>query len=100
MVYSGINWPGAADTMLPEGLQYNSIANITSMIKSLGMNVVRLTYAIEMVDDIVSDNPNSSLQNTLSNALGPTNGSIVLQQILEHNPSFTANTTRLEVWSC
>ena len=97
VVYAGVNWPGAADTMLPEGLQYNSVANIVTMIKSLGMNVIRLTYAIEMIDDIESNSPNQSLQNTLTNALGAENGSTVLQQILDKNPSFTANTTRLEV---
>lgn len=61
------------------------------------MNVVRLTYAIEMVDDIFS-NKNSTLSAALDNALGSVNGSIVLQQILSHNPSFTASTTRLEVY--
>ena len=97
VVYAGVNWPGAADTMLPEGLQYNSVANIVSMVKGLGMNVIRLTYAIEMIDDIESNSPNQSLQNTLTNALGAENGSTVLQQILNNNPSFTENTTRLEV---
>lgn len=82
---------------IPEGLQYQSIESIVSMIKSLGMNVVRLTYAIEMVDDIFS-NKNSTLSAALDNALGSVNGSIVLQQILSHNPSFTASTTRLEVY--
>lgn len=61
------------------------------------MNVIRLTYAIEMVDDIFS-NKNSTLSAALDNALGSVNGSIVLQQILSHNPSFTASTTRLEVY--
>lgn len=83
--------------MLPEGLQYSSVANIVSKIKELGMNVIRLTYAIEMIDDIYSNNPNSSLQGTLMNALGATNGTKVLKQILHHNPQFTASTTRLEV---
>lgn len=98
VVYAGVNWPGAADTMLPEGLQYNSISNIVGFIKSLEMNVVRLTYAIEMVDDYLGDSPNQSLQATLINALGDTNGSKVLQQILDNNSQFTAQTTRLEVW--
>ncbi|KAI4153850.1 MAG: hypothetical protein LQ340_002060 [Diploschistes diacapsis] len=97
VLYAGLNWPGAADTMLPEGLQYNSVSNIISMIKSLGMNVIRLTYAIEMIDDIASSNPNQTLQNTLLNALGSNNGSEVLQEILKYNPSFNAQTTRLEV---
>jgi hypothetical protein len=97
IVYKGVNWPGAADAMIPEGLQYQSIANIVSGIKSLGMNVVRLTFAIEMVDDIVSGSPNSQLGNSLNNALGATNGSKVLAQILKKNPQFTSSTTRLQV---
>ncbi|PIB02826.1 hypothetical protein CB0940_11967 [Cercospora beticola] len=96
--FAGVNWPGAADTMLPEGLQYNSIANIVSFIKSLNMNVVRLTYAIEMIDDIFSNSPNQSLQNTLINALGDTNGRKVLAQVLKNNPGFTKDTTRLQVF--
>ena len=79
------------------GLQYNSVANIVSMVKSLGMNVIRLTYAIELVDDIESANDNSTLQNTLTNALGTENGTVVLEAILNNNPGFTANTTRLQV---
>lgn len=98
VVYAGVNWPGAADTMLPEGLQYNSIANIVGFVKSLGMNVVRLTYAIEMIDDYYTNSPNQTLQNTLNHALGSTNGPKVLQQILKNNPSFTSQTTRLQVF--
>ncbi|KAM0721311.1 hypothetical protein Q7P37_003599 [Cladosporium fusiforme] len=98
VVYAGVNWPGAADAMLPEGLQYNSIANIVGLIKSLDMNVVRLTFAIEMVDDIYSDSPDQTLEATLVKALGQENGTVILDQILEHNPELTAETTRLEVF--
>jgi hypothetical protein len=97
VVYKGVNWPGAADAMIPEGLQYQSIANIVSGIKSLGMNVVRLTFAIEMVDDIISGSSKSTLGNSLNNALGTTNGPKVLQQILKKNPQFTSSTTRIQV---
>jgi len=97
VVYAGVNWPGAADTMLPEGLQYQSIKNIVNKISSLGANVIRLTYAIEMIDDIYSYSPNSTLQNTLINALGTVNGTIVLNEILKKNSQFTPYTTRLEV---
>jgi len=97
IVFAGADWPGAGETMLPEGLQYNSIANIVSKIKSAGLNVIRLTYAIEMIDDNYSDGPNQSLQSTLTNALGADNGPTVLAQMLKSNPSFTAQTTRLEV---
>lgn len=97
IVYKGVNWPGAADAMIPEGLQYSSIANIVSGIKSLGMNVVRLTFAIEMVDDIYSNSQHNTLSASLNNALGTTNGPKVLQQILKKNPQFTSSTTRLQV---
>jgi len=97
VVYAGVNWPGAADTMLPEGLQYNSVAGIVSLIKSLDMNVVRLTFAIEMIDDIYDDSPDQSLQATLIKALGEANGTTILGQILEQNPDFTSDMTRLEV---
>lgn len=99
VIYAGVNWPGAADAMLPEGLQYNSIENIVGFVKDLGMNVVRLTYAIEMIDDIFDDSPNQSLEATLKNALGEANATVVLGQVLERNPQFTAETTRLEVCS-
>lgn len=32
--------------MIPEGLQYQPIAAIVSKIRSLGMNAIRLTYAV------------------------------------------------------
>lgn len=99
VVYAGVNWPGAADTMLPEGLQYASVADIVGFVKSLGMNIVRLTYAMEMVDDYFEDSPDQSLEATLVNALGESNGSKILQDILGKNPQFTAETTRLEVFA-
>lgn len=48
VTYAGINWPGHGEAMIPEGLQYQSIETIVSRVKSLGMNVIRLTYAIEV----------------------------------------------------
>ncbi|KAI5205944.1 glycoside hydrolase family 5 protein [Aureobasidium subglaciale EXF-2481] len=97
VVYAGVNWPGAADVMIPEGLQYQSVSSIMSKIKDLGMNVIRLTYAIELVDDIYSG-VDSSLKAAFIQALGETNGTKVLNQVLSSNPSFTENTTRLEVF--
>ena len=94
--YAGVNWPGAADVMIPEGLQYQSVKTIMSKIKSLGMNVIRLTYAIEMIDDIYG-NVDSSLKTAFIQALGQTNGTKVLKQVLAANPSFTEKTTRLQV---
>lgn len=97
VTYVGVNWPGAADVMIPEGLQYQSISTIVSKIKALGMNVIRLTYAIEMVDDIY-EGGDVSVEDALTIALGATNGSKVLGEILAANPAFSANTTRLQVW--
>jgi hypothetical protein len=93
----GINWPGAADTMLPEGLQYSSIECIVQKISDTGFNAVRLTFAIEMVDDILDNGGDVTLNDTLTTALGQTNGTIILGQILANNPQFTAETTRLQV---
>lgn len=95
--YVGTNWPGHQDAMIPEGLQYSSIKGIVSKIKSLNLNVVRLTFAIELVDDIFNRG-DVSLENTLINALGPTNGSLVLGEVLKHNPGLSKHTTRLQVY--
>lgn len=96
VTYAGVNWPGAADVMIPEGLQYASIASIVSGIKSLGMNAIRLTFAIEMIDDIYNGG-DVKLSAAFNKALGTTNGSVVYQKVLKNNPSFSANTTRLQV---
>lgn len=93
----GINWPGAADAMLPEGLSYQSIANIVQKISQTGFNAVRLTFAIEMVDDILDNGGDVTLNATLTRALGQANGTIILGKILANNPQFTAQTTRLQV---
>ena len=88
---------GGNPTITLEGYDKQLVGQVAAKIKSLGMNVVRLTYAIEMVDDYYSDSPNQSLQNTLTNALGSQNGSAVLQEILKNNPNLSPSTTRLEV---
>lgn len=95
--YVGINWPGAADAMLPEGLQYQSIKSIVNKVSETGFNVVRLTFAIEMVDDILDNGGDVTLGDTLTRALGQQNGTAILGQILANNPQFTAQTTRLQV---
>lgn len=94
--FVGINWPGAADTMLPEGLSYQSIASIVEKISQTEFNIVRLTFAIEMVDDILDDGGDVTLNETLTNALGQHNGTVVLRNIIANNPQFTAETTRLQ----
>lgn len=98
VLFAGVNWPGHLEAMIPEGLQYSSIADIVSKIRSLDLNVIRLTYAIQMIDDHLDGNPNSGLNASLYNALGEGSAPGVLQQILTHNPQFTADTTRLEIF--
>jgi hypothetical protein len=97
VTYAGVNWPGAADVMIPEGLQYASIATIVSGIKSLGMNSIRLTFAIEMIDDILDGGGDVKLSTAFNTALGATNGPIVYKEVLAKNPTFSSETTRLQV---
>src|SRR5947207_5584817 len=92
VTYVGVKWAGAADTMVPEGLQYASICNIVAKIKSLGMNVIRLTYAIEMIDDIYGTGSDITLEATFVKALGQTNGTKLLNAVLQHNPQFSTST--------
>lgn len=42
-----VNWPGSMETLMPEGLQHNSIDNIVQLIKQMNMTCVRLTYSID-----------------------------------------------------
>ncbi|KAK1710598.1 hypothetical protein CaCOL14_008865 [Colletotrichum acutatum] len=94
----GVNWAGHERTMLPEGLQYQSVAHIVKRIAETGFNSVRLTFATEMVDDIVDRGGDVDLKTTLQNALGPENGTTVLKQILKNNPSLNESSKRLDVW--
>jgi endoglucanase len=89
---------GHQEIMIPEGLQHSSIQDIVAWFPKFGLNSVRLTFAIEMIDDYLANSPNQTLEKSVINALGPSNGTIVLNQILNKNPQFTKNTTRLQVW--
>ncbi|EGU83355.1 hypothetical protein FOXB_06135 [Fusarium oxysporum f. sp. conglutinans Fo5176] len=96
--FAGVNWPGAAQVMIPEGLQYRSVEQIVSQMKSVGFNAVRLTYAIEMIDQIYdNDGKDISIETAFVNGLGSENGTLALAKVLENNPSFTNETTRLQV---
>lgn len=98
VTYAGANWPGAADVMIPEGLQYQSVANIVAKLKEVNMNVIRLTYAIEMIDQIYeNDGKDVPLSQAFVEALGEINGTTVYNQVLTANPDFSPNITRLEV---
>lgn len=97
VTYIGVNWPGAGETMIPEGLQYASISSIVSKIKSLNMNVIRLTFATQMIDSILDGGGDVTLEKAFVNALGQTNGSAVLAKVLAKNSQFSVSTTRLQV---
>lgn len=84
--------------MIPEGLQHSSVQDIVAWFPKTGLNSVRLTFAIEMIDDHFAGSPNQTLEKSVINALGQSNGTKVLNQILTKNPQFNKNTTRLEVW--
>lgn len=96
--YVGTNWAGHQEAMIPEGLQYSSVKNVVSKIKGFNLNVVRLTFAIEMVNDILDNGGDVTLEHTLTDALGATNGTIILKKVLTNNPQFTKDTTRLQVF--
>lgn len=98
VTYAGANWPGHMEAMIPEGLQYASIESSVSKMKSIGMNVIRLTFAIEMVDDIYENGQDMTVQSSLINALGPLNGTRVFEEIRKANPRITDQTTRLQAF--
>lgn len=98
VTYAGANWPGAADVMIPEGLQYQSVASIVAKLKEVNMNVIRLTYAIEMIDQIYeNDGVDIPISQAFVEALGEANGTNVYNEVLAANPDFSPNITRLEV---
>ncbi|KAK1989829.1 glycoside hydrolase [Colletotrichum falcatum] len=98
VVMVGVNWAGHERAMIPEGLQYQSVEAIVRRVAETGFNSVRLTFASEMVDDVVEGGGDATLGETLRAALGPENGTAVLARILRNNPGFDEGTKRLEVW--
>ena len=85
--------------MLPEGLNYQSVQAIVTQVKNAGFNSIRLTFAIEMIDQIYQNGGKDvPISTALSLALGQQDGATVLEQIIQRNPSFSQNTTRLEVF--
>ncbi|KAI1089277.1 glycoside hydrolase family 5 protein [Rostrohypoxylon terebratum] len=99
VVYAGANWPGHGEVMIPEGLQFQSIETIVSKLKSAGMNAIRLTYAIQMIDEIYTNNgQDTTVKASFTKALGSTNGPKVYAEFLAANPSFDDTTTRLQVF--
>lgn len=98
VTYAGVNWPAAADIMIPEGLQYQSIEAIVSKIKSANLNSIRLTYAIEMIDQVYDNgNRDIAVRDAFVKVLGDEDGEAVFDKIVKNNPNITSETTRLEV---
>ncbi|KAE9972155.1 hypothetical protein BLS_004157 [Venturia inaequalis] len=97
VTYAGINWPGHIDAMIPEGLEYQSIEDIVSRIKSVGFNVIRLTFAVEMVDQII-EGGDVAVQTSFVKALGDTDGGLVWKKFQERNPGLGDDITRLGVF--
>lgn len=95
----GTNWPGSGETMIPEGIEFRSIAEIVGMMKYVGYNFVRHTYAIEMIDQIYENNGTDiSLKSAMLYAMGADNGTRIVDMIIQNNPAINENTTRLEIW--
>jgi hypothetical protein len=78
-----VNWPGSMQTLMPEGLQHNSIENIVLLIQQMNMTCVRLTYSIEVT---LSSNL------TAYQSLSRLKLTSALQGFMENNPSLI-NTT-------
>ncbi|KAF4968324.1 hypothetical protein FSARC_4270 [Fusarium sarcochroum] len=78
--FAGTNWPGHGEVMIPEGLQYQSVKQI-------------------MIDQLYDNGGKDiDLKTAFVKGLGEKNGTRVLKQVLQNNPSFTRHTTRLEVY--
>ncbi|KAL8962017.1 MAG: hypothetical protein Q9193_001520 [Seirophora villosa] len=98
LTYAGVNWPGHGETMVPEGLQYASIEELVTKIKGIGMNAIRLTWAVEMVDDIFQlPGGDVQIRDAFNKALDG-DGQDVFNAVMRNNPEFKENITRLEVF--
>ncbi|SMR55343.1 unnamed protein product [Zymoseptoria tritici ST99CH_3D1] len=99
ITWAGVNWPGSGETMIPEGLEFASVEDLVAQIDSVGFNFIRLTYAIEMVDQMYERNMSDiPLEIALITGLGYENGTKVTKEIIEKNPTWTKDTTRFEIW--
>ncbi|KAK9417595.1 hypothetical protein SUNI508_01352 [Seiridium unicorne] len=100
VTWAGVNWPMSGETMVPEGLEWASAEDILDNVKSVGFNFIRMGYAIEMIDEVYERNGDDvSLELSMILALGYENGTKVTNEIVANNPSWTAQTTRFEIWS-
>ena len=62
------------------------------------MNVVRLTYATQMIDEYYKNGEkDSTFLSSFVTALGAGNGRKVFDQVVRFNPQFNEKSTRLDV---
>ncbi|KAL8861009.1 MAG: hypothetical protein Q9178_002522 [Gyalolechia marmorata] len=66
--------------------------------KSDYLNSIRLTWAVEMVDDILDNGGDKAVRTAFLDVLGPQNGTKVFDAVMKNNPSFAPNITRLQVF--
>lgn len=83
-----VNWPGSMETLMPEGLQHNSIENIVLLIKQMNLTCVRLTYSIDVT---LSSNI------TVYQSLSRLQLTSAIQGFIENNPQLI-NTTVTNVF--
>lgn len=60
---------------------------------------IRLTWAVEMVDDILDNGGDVEIKTSFTDVLGVKNGTDVFNAVIQNNPTFAPNITRLQVWS-
>lgn len=58
---------------------------------------IRLTWAVEMVDDILDGGHDVDIKTSFINVLGLSNGTSVYNAVMKNNPNFAPNISRLEV---
>lgn len=99
ITWAGVNWPGSGESMVPEGLEWASVEEILDGVQSVGFNFVRLTYAVEAVDQVFARGGDDvPLEVAMISALGYENGTRVTREILVRNPWWTKDTGRFEIW--
>lgn len=95
---AGINRSGSLTLMIPEGLHYAAAGDILAKLKGIGINAVRHTFIIEMVDQILARGHDVSLASAAIDALGEKDDKTVLADILAHNQQYGwTGTTRLQI---
>lgn len=58
---------------------------------------IRLTWAVEMVDDILDGGHDVDIKTSFINVLGVSNGTSIYNAVMKNNPTFAPNIRRLEV---